>query len=467
MRFQLSKTKAGKHGGAEEKDPTNPADAGSHEATPRMADDDQPCKGKSVRNDFYIEGLDITEGPSVISVSTHPESVSENLVILLSIYSLSGLTVSERDEPTPEAKFIIRKAKKKEQPPKPKRKLQETLARHPTTVVVSSFERELTKDAYPMETYLPSLALSEKNFWKGKRTGTRSCTAYWPDAETADDRSVLNKSPPSTIKLSRTMKRVAYQRDLAADRASHFRHKRIDLNISLSRGTELLRLGVTSIVISGNEEDEQLINAPIRQRTKDTGTGTSPRARCWTTQRKDDDKFCFSHDPTQTFSLADNATLSLGVRVVSSAIIQHGEQIDEQERIFRVESEAKKNEQEKSVIHLSDDQDLMSDRSLVLSESELSVSTSADIPFLGCCTSDALSLSMLVNLFGRKDAPEIPQFYTSKTTEATVTPIYLLSDISESTADLTEGESEDLTEGGSEDETDGGTEVSSVLFAGE
>jgi hypothetical protein len=454
MRFLLRKNRPAKQHGAGDQDEKSPsAESGYHGSTPpRKADDDQPSKLRSTRNDVIIEGLDCMEGLTVVSSSTTPaDSDSENLLILLSIHSLSGLTISERDEPIVEATPIMRRAKQKEQP-KQKRKLAEVLAAHPTTVVVSSMERELTNDGYSHETYLPSLALSEKIFWKEKRSDTRICTAYWPDAETADDRSVLNKSPPSTMKLQRTMKRVAYQRDLAANRASHFRHKRIDLNISLSRGTELIRLGVASIAISGNEEDEQLINAPIRPRAKNS----SPRARRWTTQQKDDDELCFSDDPTHTVSLADNATLCLGVRVVCQAIIQHEELIDEQERIFRVESDLK---QERSVIHLSDDYDIVSAPSVVTGTSQRSVkSVAAGVPFLGCCVSDAFSFSMLADQFGKKKvaAPEMTQFYTSKTTEATVTPIYLLSDISESTADISDV--------GTEDETEAGTEASSVMF---
>lgn len=420
-------------------------------ASKREADDENDNKEAHPFNQVVIEGLNSAEIVSVVSTSSQSDSrQSENLVVLLSIRSLSGLTISKRDVSTKGNKPRKWKTKKRDVATQ-RGKLRETLSSRVTTVVVS-VEREFSEDGYPMETYLPSLALSAKNLWKSKVSDTQVCSAYWPNPETDDDRSVLNKSPPSTIQLNRKMQRVVYQRELAAEQASHFRHKRIDLNVSLSRGTEILRLGTASIAIAGNEEEEQIINAPIRALAMDDSL---PRARCWTDNQKGCDNV-FYDDQAHSYSLADNATLSLGVRVIAEEIIQHEEKIVEEERVHFMESKENRSmDQGTPLIRLSDETDLLSSPSLQTSDARISFNSAPAVsPFFSCCAADNLSISSILSHFSTDEPMDHDH---CETREATVIPIYLLSDMSESTAMLTDGTDEE----GSEEVT---TTASSTLF---
>lgn len=439
MRFQFRKKKASNHG--KQLDHGTFSSKQSALATDENDHQDRyMCNHQEVR-----EGVNSAADASAVSVSSQSESKSESLVILLSIQSLSGLTITNRNVSPRSTKPGKRKAKKKD-PPMSQSELRETLAK--TTTVLVSVARECTDDGgHPMETYIPSLPLSENNLWKSKLTDSRVCSAYWPNAETDDDRSVLNKSTPATIQLNRKMQRVVYQREITAERASHFRHKRIDLNISLSRGTEMLRLGTASIAIAGNEEEEQMINAPIRV------DDTSPRVRCWAANNKDGKNY-FHDDTMHCYSLADNATLCLGVRVIAEEIIQHEERIIAQERVYIMESrESDSLDQKTPLIRLSDETDLMSTLSHGTSEVSFN-SDPAALSFLGCCTGGTtFSLSSVLYFPDDEDHAKNHR----KTTEATVTPIYMLSDMSESTAGLTG----DTDEEGSEEAT---TDVSSVMF---
>uniref|UniRef100_A0A7S3DM83 Uncharacterized protein n=1 Tax=Entomoneis paludosa TaxID=265537 RepID=A0A7S3DM83_9STRA len=92
-------------------------------------------------------------------------------------------------------------------------------------------------------------------------------------------------------------------------------HETVELCIFVGRGQELIPLGICSFVITGDEEDEVIHNAPVR--VPSPGTSTFERHFAPTRKQKRKNwKPCFSNNRLQHYGLDGNANIQLGVRVI-------------------------------------------------------------------------------------------------------------------------------------------------------
>jgi len=129
----------------------------------------------------------------------------------------------------------------------------------------------------------------------------------------------------STFKLSRLMKRDAFYSDIPG-MYTGFVPDEIELAIGLMRGSEMLTLGKTKLIITGNETNEMIIDLPISnekevvknnqrdpsplRRKSSKIFGNSPKGTVKTLKPQS-----FSADKSKKFHLTDNAMIRLRVQL--------------------------------------------------------------------------------------------------------------------------------------------------------
>ena len=108
-----------------------------------------------------------------------------------------------------------------------------------------------------------------------------------------------------------------------------YEHETVEVLISLCRGTELIRIGSAHLVLSGEEEGEVKMNLPTKQLERKTASKQKLKAK----PRKANKYGYFSNDFSRRYFLNENATLRVGVRVVSQKEQERKE--NELKEIFR------------------------------------------------------------------------------------------------------------------------------------
>lgn len=174
----------------------------------------------------------------------------------------------------------------------------------PTTAVIS-YRKNAYSSQTSLETFLPSVPLNRPTDTTGS---TCRYQASWPSelSSLEMDDSALARS---SFKLTRCMKQGGY---VPGSRiGSNYVPETLELRINLSRGTELLRLGTATFVISGDEEGEVQMLIPARgfeqtKKIKRKKIKANPNLYGY-----------FSGDLTRRFFLDENSTLRVGIRVLA------------------------------------------------------------------------------------------------------------------------------------------------------
>lgn len=187
---------------------------------------------------------------------------------------------------------------------------------HIPTVAVVAFQRNVTNSETVIATHLPShpLGMPVSSFGSLYRY-----IAHWP---TESDSFVQQNGEVdrASFTLLRVMMRDAYATsDLEGARVS-YATETIDIHIGLSRGKDMIPLGVASIVITGDEEGAELMVLPAKPlSTKGKSMvlgsgGKKRRPRLFKSMKK----ASFPDDPSKTFRLDENASLRVMVKVLPS-----------------------------------------------------------------------------------------------------------------------------------------------------
>jgi hypothetical protein len=190
----------------------------------------------------------------------------------------------------------------------------------PTTAVVS-FMRNAISSQQSLETFLPSLPLRQESKC---RTRTLLYSASWSKGP---QWNVLDQAAnhPSTFPMVRVMKQQAYKSGTGVGEVSAYVHETVELCVFAGRSKELIPLGVASIIVTGDEEVEHVLNLPVKQ----PKAGTSLFDKHFKVSKKKRSKKkagSFSHNRRQRFELEDNATLRVGVRVLPQHALRQAKQ---------------------------------------------------------------------------------------------------------------------------------------------
>jgi len=153
------------------------------------------------------------------------------------------------------------------------------------------------------ETFLPSIPLHRPSV----TDLTARYTALWPafmDGEAAKEHSCFN--------IVRTMQE-SQDENGREQKDSKYVHETVELCLSLSMGTEMVPLGTASIVLSGEEEVEVKMNVPARASEHSQKGKHKKKSK---SKRLNKDGY-FSSDLTKRYFLEENATLRIGVQVLT------------------------------------------------------------------------------------------------------------------------------------------------------
>jgi hypothetical protein len=196
---------------------------------------------------------------------------------------------------------------------------------------VVTHKRNVSNSATSIASHLPSMPLghSLSSFGNIYRHA-----ASWP-ANSApliiDEDDECSLMDQSSFIMERVMMREPYdrQRFNGANAISCFVHETVDLEINLKRGNEMIPLGVTSLVVSGDEEGALKMNLPAKEVEFKGKKRATTRTKDGKKKKKEDgkkkhrhifsktaDKLCFPSDKTKEYSFDENAALKIALQVI-------------------------------------------------------------------------------------------------------------------------------------------------------
>ncbi len=170
--------------------------------------------------------------------------VSELMIIRVTLYSIEG--IRRHDVETQNSTF---------------RTLRHMMTSKSTstapTTAIASLRGQIVK------TLVPSGPLSYHELRKAERS-VRG-VASWQESNILDDETrKKDVMPHSTFELSRSMRRQCFRREGRIDHMSQYLPEMVELVVGVAKGKEIFPLGIASIVVSGEEEGERLVNIPIK-----------------------------------------------------------------------------------------------------------------------------------------------------------------------------------------------------------
>jgi len=198
-----------------------------------------------------------------------------------------------------------------------KQKGQPPLGTSPVTAVISC--KKNVSSSRQISTHVPSLPLSVPSASFSDKV--HNFLVRWP-ADFDPHGDAL-----STFKMSRLMKKDTLNPE-EAGLTSGFVAEEIELSIGLLRGKEMLTIGKATLIITGNESDEMVIDLPISNEkdvVKDKKRDSSPsplkrtNSKLFSKSTKNTVKvlkpLSFPDDKRRKFHLTDNAMIRLQVKV--------------------------------------------------------------------------------------------------------------------------------------------------------
>ncbi len=214
----------------------------------------------------------------------------------------------------------------------------------PTTAIVV-FERKTLSSQTSLLSYLPSLPLGIPTH---ASLHSSRYSASWPaelhSSYAYEECSAMDRS---SFTFTRVMKRETFARGKSCS-ASTYVPETIDLLVHLGRGTEMITLGTTSLVITGDEEAEVQLNLPVKQFQYKSKRSRKTLTAC---RRKPS----FAGDSLNVFMLDDNARLRVGLQVSPHKTVMAAKARAEREQEMMAEFEKFVEEITLVPLDLSDD----------------------------------------------------------------------------------------------------------------
>jgi hypothetical protein len=188
------------------------------------------------------------------------------------------------------------------------------------TLAIATFGRNVTSSETSIKTHLPSQPLGQPTSSFGY---VNRYIAQWREPKPTVLLEKGEVDGVSSFTFLRVMMRETMDlgEEVQANTAmSRYVHETIDIEINLSRGKEIILLGVASLAITGDEEGPAQISLPAKPvvfKGKKAVLSNSAylkngRNRLFKKKLK---RASFPSDPKRTFFLDENATLSVSVKI--------------------------------------------------------------------------------------------------------------------------------------------------------
>mmetsp|Transcript_18786 Transcript_18786/g.45372 ORF Transcript_18786/g.45372 Transcript_18786/m.45372 type:complete len:686 (+) Transcript_18786:152-2209(+) len=194
----------------------------------------------------------------------------------------------------------------------------------PTTAVVSC-EKNAVGSQTSLQTYLPSMPLNQPASVFANKA---SFSASWPLEKLAvvdTTKEAESNKTLSSFQMIRCMQSAGFTSGNSGVVAgTSFKTQHIELQINLSRGTDIFSIGTARVAFCGDEETETVIHVPVH------GLEQKLKKRFGKLggKNKKKQRRRFESDPNLNWSLEDNATIKVGIQVIPQKTLEFREEMD-------------------------------------------------------------------------------------------------------------------------------------------
>ena len=333
-------------------------DAPKGASRPRLSTIDTITKNeRSIRMDNASDVSDLQH----VSLFDFGESEFELMHVTVTVHTLTGI-LSDRTSGKKKAGGLRPpKAMKTSEPPNPESSATSSLSsssgpsyvqkdKIPTTAV-ASFGRNVCSSQTSIMTHLPSLPLGMPTASFGY---VNRYMAQWNEPKPSFLEEEDEADPQSSFTFLRVMMRETMDlgEKQASTNISSYVHETVDIQINLSRGKEIIPLGVATLAITGDEEGTMQMSLPAKPLADQKKKGK----RLFKKKRKH--ALSFPSDPSRKFFLDENATLVVSVVIIPQEAIndakarEQARGIREQMKKMQIRRELEKlGNEENSIIH--------------------------------------------------------------------------------------------------------------------
>ncbi|CAB9499971.1 expressed unknown protein [Seminavis robusta] len=205
----------------------------------------------------------------------------------------------------------------------------------PTTVAASVGRNAISSQTL-IETFYPSQPIEITSI-PGQTTNLSALWQMPPAALMSAEARQMEDSNSlpceSSFQLLRMMMKKPYTRGQVL--VENYVHEQVQIGVNLCRGTELMELGVATLIITGEEEGQILMHVPARPSAnpgiRDAKTCRSSKKNKESKKKKKPRKAYFRDDNKRTFRLGENASLYVGVQVNPQRDVEAAERFHQQE----------------------------------------------------------------------------------------------------------------------------------------
>jgi hypothetical protein len=293
----------------------------------------------------------------------------------------------------------------------------------PATAVVSC-RRNISSSGTAIETFLPSQSLRKPSLASDHSSKQ---TAIWNSSEITRAVSFDTKEQArcTTFSITRVMQRQSFRPDEKISQIANYLPETIDLNVGVCRGKDIIPLAVASVAVTGEEEGETIISAPVKPTSLKQGKRKLFKSGSKSTKKRN--QASFSSDPEYSYSLEENAILRVGVRVSP----YQGEDIHSLAKKETLDDTLAGMFEENVVLELNDENSLLEQLKKTGAESvEVPMAPQSILSRIFCGAVEMCSENGI--LYAIEEERQEERTF-SKKTAAEVLPLSLMSSVSEST----------------------------------
>jgi hypothetical protein len=245
--------------------------------------------------------------------------------ITITIYSITGVLCEEKSVKKKKGKRKVSLRLSKSKASTPASHEHDVTSDFPTTVA-ASVKRNVINSQTLIETFFPSQPMGTKSI-PGQTT---TLSALWqmptagPVANVETEQRVEEDALQleSSFQLLRVMMKQPFKR--GNKYVENYVHETVHIGINLCRGTELMELGVATLVVTGEEEGQAMMHVPARPCAD---PGIRERGKKEKTTRRTKPKRTHFIGDNRTFRLDENSALYVGIQVHPQRDVEAAEKL--------------------------------------------------------------------------------------------------------------------------------------------
>jgi len=325
---------------------------------------------RSLRMDNASDVSDLQQ----VSLFDFGESEFELMHVRVTVHALTGLlSEKERTKTKKVMATLTPKALKQKEGPMSEDSFSSTLSSSSTnnnastcvksdntkTFAIASFGRNVTSSQTSIKTHLPSLPLGIPTSSFGY---VYRYMAQWQEPKPVFLREEGEVDEQSSFTFLRVMMRETTGGSGEGGvntTASKYVHETLNIEINLSRGKEIIPLGIATLAISGDEEGPHQMNIPAKAivfKGKKAVVGSSADVKKSKRMfKKKLKRAAFPSEPNRKYFLDENATLRVTVSITPQEAINDARAKEQAKQMMRQQLEEMKKKKQKKFEEYQDE----------------------------------------------------------------------------------------------------------------